>query len=613
MFLKVFKSQPALSVNLFKKSGMKEISRLTQVLILSTSFGLYVSNTQAADVSCTWTGGVLEAGKWSDPSWNSDPGCSGTFPNNNGTTFDATLRTGIPGVNLDQNIEIETFNFNGGTLNGANNLTVNQVFNWARGDLSGTGIVDAQGGLELSDGRKVIANEQTLINSQTANWTGGSIDLFNTSQLLNQSDATFNVTAGGLRIFGSSTAQFINDGNLVVNLSDLSENVQFDGPRFNNNGTVNVEKGIARFGGGGTSTGSFTVAANGQLNFSGGTHTLLPTSSVTGANVEFSFKDSGGSTTIEGIYNVDNTIISGNAAIFNAATSVTGTLTQTGGFLQGVGDVIVTGKTTLSGGVIESIRPDDQPQAVLAAVGGLEINGSFLTVVGNRRLLNTGVANWTSGGIGLNNTLTRFENAPGATFNIKENATRIQGQGTLLGGTGEKGLFVNQGDVVIDLSANRPPVLIDTGFANLGRVDLQGDRFELGDFLIQFGSGSLLFDIGGASAGEFDVLNVTGSAALDGTIDITLTNLFIPDIGTTFDILIAGAITGFQTVEGFSLGGKDGSRFDFEIADLASGNQALRLTFAETVGVLAPVPIPASIWLFMSALVGMWRFRFKKS
>ncbi len=591
MFIRIFQEKSLLSAQLCRKrSRGRGLPKFTKTLILSASLGWYIPTIQAADFSCVWKGKILHAGKWSDQSWGS---CNDTLPNNTGSiTYDATLRTGFAGVDLDQNIEIQSFGFNGGTFKGANELTINEVFNWSRGNLMGTGIIEVLGELELSNGRKVMGKEQTLINSQIANWSGGTIDLFGTSELVNSRGATFNVTSGR-RMFGNSTSQFINEGDgstdenengkIVIKLGDSSQNVQFDGPSFNNNGMVMVEQGIARLGGGGISAGAFDVAEGQLLNFSGGTHVLLPSSSVSGSNVEFSHKDSGGITTIEGVYNVSNTVISGNSVLFNSAISYTGTLTQTLGFLDGLGDIAVTGKTTLAGGWIQSSRPDDQPQAVLAALGGLDINGSFIQIVGNRRLMNFGVANWTSGGIRLHSTLTRFENMEGAVFNIKENATFMVGAGLNIGADPltplEKGLFVNRGDVVVDLSDERQPVQINTRFANLGKIHLQGNKLIFGDDLIQFNTGSLMFDIGGASSNQIDVVNIVGNAVLDGFVDITLTNSFVPRSGATFDILVATAITPFQTLEGFSLGGQDGDKFDFDILLLDSGRQVLRLTY----------------------------------
>jgi hypothetical protein len=594
MFIRIFQDKSLLSTQLYRKhSRGRVLLQFTKTLILSASLGGYIPTIQAADFSCAWKGKILHAGKWSDQSWGS---CNNTFPNNTGSiTYDATLRTGFAGVDLDQNIEIQNFDFNGGTFKGENNLTVNEVFNWSRGNLMGTGIVEVLGELDLSSGRKVLGKEQTLINSRTANWSGGTIDLFGTSELVNSRGATFNVTSDRLRMFGSSTSQFINEGDgsfnedengmIVIKLGDPTQNVQFDGPSFNNNGMVIVEQGIARLGGGGTSAGAFYVNEGQLLNFSGGTHVLLPSSSVLGSNIEFSHKDSGGTTTIEGLYDVENTVISGNSVLFNSAISYTSTLTQTLGFLDGIGTIVVTDKMTLSGGWIQSSKPNIelQDQAILAVFGELDINGSFIQIVGNRRVMNFGIANWTSGGIRLHSTLSRFENKEGAVFNITENATFIVGAGLNIGADPltptEQGLFVNRGDVVVDLSNERQPVQINTRLANLGKIHLQGNKLVFGSDLLQFNTGRLMFDIGGASSNQIDVVNIAGNAVLDGFVDITLTNSFVPRSGATFDILVATAITPFQTLEGFSLGGQDGDKFDFDILLLDSGRQVLRLTY----------------------------------
>ena len=188
MFIRIFQHKPLLSSHLFRKRSRGRIMpRFTKTLILSASLGWYVPVIQAADFSCVWKGKILHAGNWSDQSWGS---CNDTFPNNTGSvTYDASLRTGFAGVDLDEKIEIQNFDFNGGTFKGANELTINEVFNWSRGNLMGTGIIEVMGELELSNGRNVMGNEQTLINSHTANWSGGTIDLFGTSELVNSRGA----------------------------------------------------------------------------------------------------------------------------------------------------------------------------------------------------------------------------------------------------------------------------------------------------------------------------------------------------------------------------------------------------------------------------------------
>ena len=60
----------------------------------------------------------------------------------------------------------------------------------------------------------------------------------------------------------------------------------------------------------------------------------------------------------------------------------------------------------------------------------------------------------------------------------------------------------------------------------------------------QLDSAALEIEIGGISSGQFDVLNATVSAALAGSLDVTLTNDFAPAWGDSFLILSSAAVTG---------------------------------------------------------------------
>ena len=60
----------------------------------------------------------------------------------------------------------------------------------------------------------------------------------------------------------------------------------------------------------------------------------------------------------------------------------------------------------------------------------------------------------------------------------------------------------------------------------------------------QLDSAALEIEIGGISSGQFDVLNATVSAALAGSLDVTLTNDFTPAWGDSFLILSSAAVTG---------------------------------------------------------------------
>ena len=84
-------------------------------------------------------------------------------------------------------------------------------------------------------------------------------------------------------------------------------------------------------------------------------------------------------------------------------------------------------------------------------------------------------------------------------------------------------------------------------------------------------AGSLVIQIGGRNAGPgspvvddgFDQLNVSGVAALGGTLQIDLINDFVPKAGDSFTIMTYGSATGaFDTVNGLVIG--DGLVFKLE-------------------------------------------------
>jgi hypothetical protein len=71
----------------------------------------------------------------------------------------------------------------------------------------------------------------------------------------------------------------------------------------------------------------------------------------------------------------------------------------------------------------------------------------------------------------------------------------------------------------------------------------------------QNSTGNLNISIGGLTAGtQFGQLNVTSTATLNGTLNVSLINGFVPNIGDSFDILSASSVTGtFATVNGLCI------------------------------------------------------------
>src|SRR5262249_8664210 len=79
------------------------------------------------------------------------------------------------------------------------------------------------------------------------------------------------------------------------------------------------------------------------------------------------------------------------------------------------------------------------------------------------------------------------------------------------------------------------------------------------DTYVQGSAGTLDISIGGTMAGQqYDQVNVTSSASLGGTLNVTLVNNFTPTVGATFDLVNASSLSGtFVTANLPSLGGGD--------------------------------------------------------
>ena len=106
-------------------------------------------------------------------------------------------------------------------------------------------------------------------------------------------------------------------------------------------------------------------------------------------------------------------------------------------------------------------------------------------------------------------------------------------------------------------------------------------------------NGTLFMEIAGLTAGAgYDVLNVSRTAYLDGTLEIVFLNDFTPEYGDEFDLLKADVLSG--TFDTLLLPDLDGGLF------WRTGY--IHIDGAQDVFRASVVPIPASVWLFGSGL-----------
>ena len=454
-----------------------------------------------------------------------------------------------------------------GALTGAGNLDLSGKFTWGWGTMSGTGVTNASGGIDLvvtSTGEKGLYRTLNNKSGSTATYVTGAayfyIDapgVFN-----NESGAIFNwqTSAGGINNAGA-VGTFNNAGTLNTTTS------AYVAIPFNNTGTVNVTGGDLSLSGGGTHTGSFAVAAGRTLYFAGGTH-ALNTGGISGE----------GTARFTTTVNVADGVVLGNASIYGGTTTLTGDVTATSlgldgaGTLTGAGNLDISGKFTWGWGTMSGT-------GVTNASGGIDLVVTSTGEKGLYRTLNnksgstatyvTGAAYFYIDAPGV------FNNESGAIFNWQTSAGGINNAGAV-------GTFNNAGTLNTTTSAyvaipfnNTGTVNITSGTLSLSNyvqtagsivlnggslftsnpLDIQGGALKgSGDITgnVTIGAvGTVDIELGGTTPGinatDYDQLKITGAASLAGTLKVGLTGGFTPAIGNTFTIMTSGSCTGTFT------------------------------------------------------------------
>jgi len=201
-----------------------------------------------------------------------------------------------------------------------------------------------------------------------------------------------------------------------------------------------------------------------------------------------------------------------------------------------------------------------------AASAGMRIRGGGFTTSGQVRvdagsvLTRTGVFEQTGG---VTTVAGRLSASAGFAL-----------AGGSLGGTG-----------VITADLTQTGGVVAPG-ASPGMLQIEGD-FSQGT------GGRLAIELAGTAADEFDVLDVTGDARLDGALSVSLDG-FLPAVGDAFDVVIARMVSGALLGDGAAV---DAGQAVFSLAVVDQGpREALRLT------TLSAVPLPAALWLLLPGL-----------
>ena len=394
---------------------------------------------------------------------------------------------------------------------------------------------------------------------------------------------------------------------LLYNLGGLLANVS--GGQWHTDAIDNSSGEIANYAASGWTVGMSLFNSAGGSVFNEGTMTIL------GTFVNFGTTDNRGL-----LHNQSELYLSGetlnmiDGTLLNDGDLVVdgGVLAQTGGAVINNSNLqIGAGGYQLAAGVIDN-------RGVMIDSGGS--GGLDTPVGGSGNILNSGTLR-----TGNSVMLDSLENQAGTAFfedNLGARSVLNTGGNLTVGGR----LSVDSNFVVTGGNVSATEIALDgLASANLegGRLSVDhligdlannggmlapgnspGETLITGDYL-QLIDALLQIEIGGRTPGtEYDVLAVGGSAILGGTLEVLLYDFgadpFNPALGDSFDILSAETIIGeFDLLSLAML--DDGLEWDIEYIRDDFATDYVRL-------VVSTVPVPAAVWLFGSAIIGLAGF-----
>ncbi len=431
-------------------------------------------------------------------------------------------------------------NFSGTTLTGGT-YTVGGTLQFGA---SGASIVTDAANISLTGAGAQMINfgSQSLLTNLATIASGGSFTL-------GASWGTF-----------TTTGNFTNDGTLSVGggdkfIVDASDSLtNFSGTTLTG-GTYKIT-GVLEFKGANivTNDASITLTgANSKIDTTSGANGLA-NFAVNGAGASFilgtgrSFTTAGNFTNNGYLSMAAGDTFDVNGTLTNfSGTTLTGGTYNVGGTLQFNGADIVTNSATIT---LASATAKIVNQSAANALLGFNTNTGGFTLSGNASLSTTG-GSFTNSGTVTVSTGSTFT-VGGSSYNYTQTAGTTTVNGTLTN-AGAGSLDLNGGNLygtgTLDYG------VVDTATITPGTSATSTGELQVNGTYAQNSGGALDVTIGGTTAGtKFDQLNVSGTASLNGTLNITLASGYTPAVGNTFDILNASSVSGnFSTINGLAI------------------------------------------------------------
>ncbi|KAF0176670.1 MAG: repeat-containing protein [Limisphaerales bacterium] len=429
----------------------------------------------------------------------------GTQTLNDGASFTGAGTNQIAGGTVNVNAGATAsaaglFELSSGTLGGTGTflVTSGSQFNWPGGTMAGT-----TGVTVITNGATLIASSgadkdlrRRLDNYGTVTWTAGRI--------LGHATPTLNNYAGALF-----------DAQVDATLFDSADGTV---KTFNNAGTLRKSAGT------GTTTVYGTFNLGGTANVQTGT--LNPIGAVTATAAGYS--GAGRFLFTTGTLNGTQTVAAG-ANVELASGTLLGTWTLAGTMNWTSGTLGAGGSTTIPAGSM----------LLVSSTADKDLR---------RTLDNSGTVLWTGGRL-LGHSTPVINNNAGAVFETQVAATLFES------GDGTTKTFNNNG--MVRKSVATGTTTFHGTFNHNGGLEIQLGVLSLVNGYAPAAGSSLKVFLGGLTAGtQFGQLQVGGATAFTGTLNLVLTNSFVPVAGNSFLVVDSGSGSGtFSSLTGDALGG----------------------------------------------------------
>jgi hypothetical protein len=490
----------------------------------------------AAQTTFAWNG---SSGDWNNASNWTPNGVPG--PNDS-----AILASGA--ATLDADASVAGFTLSGGALNGSGKLTITKTMTWTAGTMGASGITQVAPGatLQISGSSSKRLDGRKLVNAGTTAWKEtGIFQIRGGAEFDNQ--GTFDIQTDTLMTTGGPILPntFINRGTVIKSAGAGTTTIRVT---FNNEGSViAVRSGTLRLINGGSFTNAtFNVTGGATLLFDGGTYILSETISASPSG-KVELKSGALEAPVRATFDFSGTMFewSGGTLAGNGALTVRGPFNISGNDRKrmDIRTVINQGTTTWTGTGEVQIKDGAQ----FDNRGTFDIrNDALIRTAGSPP--NTFVSSGTvvkSEGTGTTTFDLTFNNNGSVLANV--GTMRFQKDGI------DAGSYTIASGATLSFAGGNRTLTSTAAVGGTGTVSFtRGNVINNGNFnpgtspgilnisgnYSQTALANLNIDLAGLTVGsEFDRLAVNGAAQLDGALNVTLENGFMPARGSKFEVL----------------------------------------------------------------------------